>query len=176
MRKIFLILVLAFTVSCGSSQSITNSPKEKFNFTQFGFSKKIDLKQAALTSDELLPGYQLTSEMLTDPDARYVSTFYYGVVAHAPFLGSVVEKSFQSIDGPDRDCGSIMYFEFDREMDAATYTYLNRLFWGKRMTPSSWYSPEFFMSSNTLVVWCLPMKSPIKEQSQKKLFQMLSKM
>ncbi|MBL7959007.1 hypothetical protein JNL27_02090 [bacterium] len=174
MKKLFFILPMVFMVACGSSQTLTSGKTLHYNFTQFGFSKEIDLKQVILSGDDLLTGYKFATEMQADPEARYVFNFYNGILVHAVQLGSVVEKSFQSIDGPGRDSGTIMYFEFDRVLDASTYTYLKRVFWGKKMTPSSSNSPEFFMSSNTLIVWCLPMQSEIKERSQKKLFELLN--
>lgn len=174
MKIYSVILISIFLLSCGASQTVKEQKIKTYRFTQFGFSRKIDLKQIQLTQDELLSGYRFVPDMQAEPEMLYVINFYDGLIAYADRLGSVVQKSYQSVEGPGGDKGVIMYIEFDRPLDASTYTYLKKLFWGEKMTPSSLYSPEFFMSANHLVVWCLPMQSRIKEISQRKLFDLLN--
>ncbi len=174
MKICILILMTTFLISCSSSQSLTGGKTEHYHFNQFGFSKTIDVKQLTLTEAELLEGYQFENEALARPDAMYVLAFYEGITAYASQFGRVTEKSYQSVRGPDGDMGMIMYMTFDRTFDAASYSHVKNILWRNGKTPSSYDSPEFCVSANTLVVWCLPMQSRIKQVSQKKLYSIFS--
>ena len=172
MSKIFILIVsAAMIVSCAATQ--TNSDSRHFDFKKFGFSKQVDLDRVVLNEKELPEGYQFTPVMLSQPGAYRVVKFYQNTLDYWPTFGKVDDKFYQSIAGPDGDCGTIMYFSFDRQLNGDAYRVLAKEFWRTRV-PSKYDSPEFFIGNNVVIIWCLPMESPMKKNAQEKLFALLN--
>ncbi len=134
-------------------------------FTGFVTAQNID--SLKLNDNEIPASYKKSDKLVCITPHSY--SFYTSEELYS-FLGKVVKKDFQSFE-KKKDTGSILYFEFEK--DFAGDGFLNGLLWGEGTKPTKSEPDDYYTKGKILIIWSLPMDSPLKKISKDKVMKLL---
>lgn len=86
------------------------------------------------------------------------------------FLGKVKNKKIQNFEN-EKDGGSIMYFEFEKQFEGVGF--LEGLLWGRDKKPTKKHPELIYYKGKFLVIWSFNYDSEIQKVSEEKVKKVL---
>jgi hypothetical protein len=127
------------------------------------------IKDLELRSEEIPKSYHSTEN--ENCISIQVCTLFKSTDIYSSFFGKVKNKKVQNFES-EKDSGSIMYFEFEKEFTGVGF--LEGLLWGKSKKPTKDHPETIYNKGNFLIIWSFNPGSEIQKISEEKVKQILN--